>query len=396
MAAKAQSWLDRAVPDLPDAIRDDYFVHAAKELQRQSPWLFRAMFINSIIAMFAGAEDAHPFVRFALPTVMACYCVFSLFALRSDWKFDAKPWRARKFLFESSLSSCFGAIICTSWCILSWLAAPVEARMHFPIILVMGGIATAFCLSHVKVGAVVNLVIDLVPISVLMILSGNPAELAAALSLTLAGAFQYIMISANQSRVIQLLTLQQQARQQAHTDPLTGLANRRAVFDRLRHPTLEGSNCGLMIIDIDHFKGINDECGHEMGDQVLCEIAEIIGSHAIPGVLPARIGGEEFALLGPVEDVTGPHALALLQDVRTAPMPHGRQVTVSIGLSEGVIACEESWRKLYQRADAALYRAKSEGRNQLCQGGLDFDGPCSGKLLAADPPPPPKAVIRSR
>ncbi|QKG71756.1 GGDEF domain-containing protein [Erythrobacter mangrovi] len=396
MASKAQSWLDRAIPDLPDAIRDDYFVHAAKELQRQSPWLFRAMFINSIIAMVAGAEAAHPFVRYALPTLMACYCVFSLFVLRSDWQFDAKPWRARKFLFESSLSSCFGALICTSWCILSWLAAPVEARMHFPIILVMGGIATAFCLSSVKIGAIANLVIDLVPISLLMMFSGNPAELAAALSLALAGGFQYIMISANQSRIIQLLTLQQQARQQAHTDPLTGLANRRAVFDRLRHPTLKDTNCGLMIIDIDHFKAINDEWGHEMGDQVLCEIAEIIASHAIPGVLPARIGGEEFALLGPVENVTGPHALALLQDVRTAPMPNGQQVTVSIGLSEGVISCEESWRKLYQRADAALYRAKSEGRNQLCQGDSNFEGPCSGKQLLAEPPVMARSRIRSR
>lgn len=379
MGKRGTGWIDRAIPDLPETIRHDYFVHAAKELQRQSPWLFRAMFVNSLIAIFAGAPQAHWIVRIALPMIMASYCLLSLFVLRRDFEFDTKPWRARKFLYESAISSCFGAVICMTWCVFSWLAAPPEARMHFPIILAMGGIATAFCLSSVKIGATFNLVIDLVPICLLMVATGQSTEIAAALSLALAGCFQYVMIANHQARVIQLLTLQQQTREQAHTDPLTGLANRRAVFDRVGRSCGDDEACGLMIIDIDHFKTINDRFGHEIGDQVLCEVAEIIASHAMPGVLPARIGGEEFALLGPLDHVSGPHAMALLQDLRTAPMPHGQQVTVSIGLAEGSILREENWTALYQAADAALYRAKAEGRNRLCHAGDPI------KATGADP-----------
>lgn len=382
MSRWTDSLLERAIPDLPKAIRDDYFVHAASELQRKAPWLFKAMFVNSLIAMFAGAPEAHWSVRYVLPGVMAAYCLISIFALRNDWQFAQKPWRARKFLFESSISSVFGALICAVWCIASWWVAPVEARMHFPIILAMGGIATAFCLSAVKIGAVANLVIDLVPIAILMMFLGSDVEAAAALSLLMAGTFQLVMIDSQQSRVIELLMLQDKARHQAHTDALTGLANRRAVLEHVASPSLAAQECGLMLIDLDHFKGINDRYGHDVGDRVLCEVAEIIASHAAPGVMPARMGGEEFALFGPVELISGPASLALLQDIRSSAMPHGESLTASIGVAFARIECEESWRNLYRKADLALYRAKSEGRNRFAFAG-DQDAVCNSREIVS-------------
>lgn len=379
MSRWTDSLLERAIPDLPAAIRDDYFVHAASELQRKAPWLFKAMLVNSLIAMFAGAPEAHWTVRYVLPGVMAAYCLLSIIALRTDWQFAAKPWRARKFLFESSISSVFGALLCTAWCVLSWWVAPVDARVHYPVILAMGGFATAFCLSSVKIGSVANLIIDLIPICLLMLFFGTGAEAAAALSLLMAGVFQLVMIDSQQSRVIDLLLLQHKARHLAQTDALTGLANRRAVIDLVQAPSFDQRECGLMLIDIDHFKHINDRFGHEMGDRVLCEIAEIIASHAAPGVMPARMGGEEFALFGPLERISGPVALALLQDLRTCAMPHGGQVTASIGLAFGKLECEESWRNVYRKADEALYRAKRDGRNRLA-----FAGELDESPLAAE------------
>ena len=301
MTALAKMLLDRMIPDLPQGIREDFFVHAATELQRHAPWLFAAMFINSLIALSTGSDQTHWFVRYALPGLMAAYCLVSMAALRNDWDFANHPWRARKFLRESALSSCFGALVCTAWCVFSWLSAPVDERMHFPIILVMGGLATAYCLSSTKAGAYANLAIDLIPISLLMIFLGSTAEFAAAISLLLAGAFQIVLIRSHHRRVIQLLHLQQQARALAQTDPLTGLANRRALLDKARERTHGTDNFGLMLIDVDHFKSINDEFGHDCGDSVLCELAEIIAAHAPPGTIPARIGGEEFALFGPLD-----------------------------------------------------------------------------------------------
>ena len=109
----------RILPELAPDIRDEFFVHAATELQRHAPWLFTAMFINSAIAMVSGAAEAHWIVRLGLPGLMGIFCLFSLWQLRTDWDFAKRPWRARRFLRDSALSSVFGAIICTSWCVLS-------------------------------------------------------------------------------------------------------------------------------------------------------------------------------------------------------------------------------------------------------------------------------------
>lgn len=365
MTMFARIFLDRLIPDLPQGIREDFFVHAATELQRHAPWLFAAMFVNSLIALATGSEQTHWIVRFVLPGLMAAYCLFSMTVLRKDWDFASKPWRARKFLRESSLSSCFGALVCTAWCVFSWLSAPADERMHFPIILVMGGLATAYCLSSSKAGAYANLAIDLIPISLLMIFLGSTAEQAAAISLLLAGAFQILLIRSHHRRVIQLLHLQQQARMQAQTDPLTGLANRRALLEKARERTHGDHPFGLMLIDVDHFKRINDEFGHDCGDSVLCELAEIIASHAPPGSIPARIGGEEFAIFGPCDILSPANALALLSEIRNARMPHGEQVTVSIGVAHGTIGESAEWRALYASADEALYDAKRSGRNRI-------------------------------
>ena len=96
MNALGKTLLDRMIPDLPAGIREDFFVHAATELQRKSPLLLAAMFVNSLIALFTGAQEAHWLVRYALPGMMAAFCLFSIIGLRANLDFTGKPWRARK------------------------------------------------------------------------------------------------------------------------------------------------------------------------------------------------------------------------------------------------------------------------------------------------------------
>ncbi len=153
------------------------------------------------------------------------------------------------------------------------------------------------------------------------------------------------------------------ARELAHLDPLTGLANRRgllaAALGRAKPQT-------LLLLDIDHFKRVNDTHGHERGDEVLRQFALTLRKWCPAEALVARVGGEEFVVLLPGQDDQTAIVRSLLPAIRAATMPGGLRVTASCGHSRGPMADEADWQWLYRQADAALYRAKSDGRDRLC------------------------------
>jgi diguanylate cyclase (GGDEF)-like protein len=157
----------------------------------------------------------------------------------------------------------------------------------------------------------------------------------------------------------------------AHTDPLTGIANRRAAMATLAEWTTPGAparGCALAIIDIDDFKCINDRFGHDTGDAALCHVALMLERLVPAGWLVARIGGEEFLIAAPASAGTG--FAARIEAIRTGltatPLitpagPH--TITASFGLAEWQPA--EPLERLLGRADRALYRAKETGRNRV-------------------------------
>ncbi len=159
----------------------------------------------------------------------------------------------------------------------------------------------------------------------------------------------------------------------ATTDPLTGLPNRRALrtgLDRgLDHAKRRGTPLSLILLDLDHFKTINDEHGHLTGDAVLRRVAEILKAHLRSTDLAARYGGEEFAVLLP--DTGSDAATRTAERVRVAlsaaPIEfQGRSVRVTASL--GVVAYPEhglTTAELVHRADAALYTAKRAGRDRV-------------------------------
>ncbi|MFY0990443.1 GGDEF domain-containing protein [Halomonas sp. C05BenzN] len=159
-------------------------------------------------------------------------------------------------------------------------------------------------------------------------------------------------------------------RRLSDTDDLTGLANRRKLIDRLdeeislsnRHAT----PLSLMILDLDHFKSINDTWGHLQGDQVLRDLAELCRATLREEDLVARLGGEEFALLLPLTPRGHCRTLAQRLCRRIAEHDFGLgpgSVTVSIGIAEHRIG--ETRDVLIARADESLYAAKHGGRNRV-------------------------------
>ncbi len=149
----------------------------------------------------------------------------------------------------------------------------------------------------------------------------------------------------------------------AHTDELTGLLNHRAYLEK----TADLQQYVLLIVDIDHFKKLNDTYGHLFGDQVLTTVGNIIKRSIRAKDMAFRYGGEEFALVlpGTSLDLGLKIAERLRFQVANCDFFHnsGRvKITISIGLSgkHPSVACQEAFRE----ADSALYRAKRQGRNQ--------------------------------
>ncbi len=173
----------------------------------------------------------------------------------------------------------------------------------------------------------------------------------------------------------QELSLDQQLLQMATTDGLTGLANRyyfltvaRREIERARRYQRDLS---LIMLDLDHFKSINDTQGHAAGDMVLRQLARILVVTMREGDLIGRVGGEEFAILLPETALEGASATA--ERIRQRVSDHNFQfhgidmhVTVSLGVAEFTYsyATREAF---FEAADKALYEAKSKGRNCVCE-----------------------------
>jgi len=152
----------------------------------------------------------------------------------------------------------------------------------------------------------------------------------------------------------------------ADTDPLTGLLNRRAF---LHHAIGRPGEQMLVLIDLDHFKQVNDTIGHDGGDEVLRILAETLRASLPAEALVARIGGEEFAAAYPSDLNVPPDDI--LHQLRAARMPRDLSVTASIGTCAGPLASEADWKSLYSCADQALFEAKAAGRDRARAAGPD-------------------------
>jgi len=160
----------------------------------------------------------------------------------------------------------------------------------------------------------------------------------------------------------------------AMRDVLTGLANRRAILDLLRSSVArarrQGQWLSVLMVDIDHFKAVNDNHGHQAGDAVLRQVAQTLASRLRAQDQIGRFGGEEFLVLLPDTQAEGARVLAdaLRQAVQQTSTPWGGQqivVTISIGVCGHPLSEHDGPESLIEAADRAMYQAKRLGRNRV-------------------------------
>ncbi|HQX94119.1 MAG TPA: diguanylate cyclase [Thermomonas sp.] len=180
-----------------------------------------------------------------------------------------------------------------------------------------------------------------------------------------------------QKRESELRGANDELRRLSYTDPLTGLGNRRRLFETLdlhwRDAARKRSSLALLLIDLDHFKRFNDAHGHLAGDARLQQVARIVQSMLPIGASAARYGGEELCVLLPGHDNAAAmrvaermrNAIAVLPADAALPEIEGITVTASIGVAACIPGLEQRPDVLIARADRALYAAKAAGRNRV-------------------------------
>jgi diguanylate cyclase (GGDEF)-like protein len=194
---------------------------------------------------------------------------------------------------------------------------------------------------------------------------------AMALVLAAMACFALLLVARLRKKtLVQVQASNRILKQASETDTLTGVGNRRYLLRRLEEALRAQVGVTFFLVDLDHFKQVNDALGHEVGDKVLVAFADAIQALCRNGEIFARIGGEEFALIVP--DMGGTAAGQFAERIRSGteyidiPEMRGSQcaLTVSIGIAH-TSPDNADFSSMYRRADQALYQAKSRGRDQV-------------------------------
>lgn len=210
---------------------------------------------------------------------------------------------------------------------------------------------------------------------ILVALLSNNDKLLEATMLSLYSLYMLIQAGRLSGEYLTLIEQQFQLQQLNQLDGLSGIANRRCFDDTLvlfwkTHIRTE-AQLSLLLIDIDHFKQVNDTYGHAAGDEVIIEVANVLKSSCKRETdLVARIGGEEFAVLIAINDFEQVKQIAerIRQRIETTRLEHDGQLinfTISIGIANTIPELNKNSSDYYKTADRCLYTAKESGRNRI-------------------------------
>ena len=206
--------------------------------------------------------------------------------------------------------------------------------------------------------------------------SADPTELDQAFILSSATIFTMAIFAFALILRISLTTVNQM-RERSMTDSLTGLLNRATFDEQAKHilRSCEERPLCAVILDIDHFKSINDTYGHQTGDRVISELGRIIRETAVNRQIAGRIGGEEFAIILPSSTLTAARLYAEAIRIRFAASDFDNEISRVVTLSAGVALRQknEPLHALLARTDEALYNAKKRGRNLVVIGLTDVN-----------------------
>lgn len=353
--------LRRWWPAVPADVRDDLATLRLARLREQVPTLYVTTMLVVLTAMSAADPAAPIMLGYGLPLSIFFMCGVRLLWWLRRRRDPVTPHAARQIIMRMVVIASIICLTASAWASTSWLSSVPGQRTYYPLFMVIGALAAAFCLSSVRFATAAVIATGVLPVLAALVIAGNDMDTLAAAVILLASGFLMRMIQQQHSHMIDLLQLQKATARQAQTDLLTGLPNRRALYEMLTSALAAPARSGLVIIDLDGFKPVNDAHGHSMGDRLLCAVGMRLQGACAPFATAFRLGGDEFAFvsLRPNEDDTQSLATRLLASLAAPFTIDGHHIT--IGASAGIAHSrrDDSIDSLIARADERLYTAKA-------------------------------------
>lgn len=354
-----------------DAVRVELIALQYERLGALVPILYLTIAIIAIVAA-AGSDGGFILIHHVLlPGGFVAIGIYRGWVWHSRKSEPMDLEKARRHLQSTTWLAIIIGLVGGLWTLDAFYSTIETRRVVAPVFIFMITFAAAICLISVPRAAIGAMVAALLPPSVAMIFSNDPGIQAMGMSLVIVSFLMAGLVITNFAQMVNGLKLQQELEYLAATDVLTGLANRRAFAAHLEEQVQDCQinthqiGFAVIMIDLDGFKGVNDNYGHVAGDELLCDVAERLRKICGHAKSIARLGGDEFALIIAAAD------RQLLRDQSFGikamlSMPYqvdGHQVVISA--SVGAAQYPENGQKiseLLKSADQALYADKASGQ----------------------------------
>lgn len=287
-------------PPVPDAVRDALTIVQFDRMRSHIPLLYVTLSLNLCAAVLAGTPDSPAWVRTGIPLVVLTLSLARIRVWMKRRERDYTADEAAVMLRKAAVPFVLNGGLCSLWCVYIWFTDTTDFRLYAPIFIIMGSFATTYCLSSSRGYGMLNQLITIAPIAGLLVFSGEVLPMAMGISIFLGALFLGRLVMQQHDHLVEMLALQQQMHDLARVDPLTGLLNRRALFEKLEAAIADvvpDKRPAVAILDLDNFKPVNDNYGHAMGDKLLQEVAHRLTIVCGSMVDIARLGGDEFAIV---------------------------------------------------------------------------------------------------
>jgi diguanylate cyclase (GGDEF)-like protein len=360
-------------------------VEQFRTLRQQVPLMYAMMFVDAAFLSFAAYGTVSPWWSLGMPAALALVsAIRAAFWLRRR-SVAPEPEAIARYLRGTVIVAAVLSLGFGGWGLFLYAEGDLVRRACIALYIFIGAISCCYCLQSLPRAGQAVVLFGAAPVTMCLIVSDEWFLRGLGVNIVVVAIVVLRMLRTSHAGFVEVLAsradmvteqrraqgAEQRAHQLAYHDPLTGLPNRRALAEALEMRMTasgDGAPLGLLIIDLDRFKSINDVYGHPAGDQLLRDVAARLSSLVAGQATSYRLGGDEFAV---ILDADGEGARRMAHTIVNAMLKPfaGPDLVHHIGASVGISLYPNDaldLDTLMRRADIALYKAKQSGRSQHC------------------------------